>query len=82
MREIGAEIAEDVDPQREELAVLVERHFGGRHVVAALRVADEMLGAVADPGDRFAEAPGGLQHQRIFAVDNSSWCQSRRRRPW
>ena len=70
MREIGAEIAEDVDPQRQKPALLVERHFGGRHVVAALRVADEMLAAVGEPAHRTPESPRRLENQRIFAIDH------------
>ena len=54
LRQIGAEIGEDVDAQREKLAVVVERHFGLGDVVASLRIAEEMLGAVGDPAHRSA----------------------------
>ena len=37
----AAEIAEAGEPEREELAVLVEREFGGLLVVAAVVVGDE-----------------------------------------
>ena len=41
---------------REEAAVRVERHLGRREVVAALRVAEEMLGPVGRPVHRPADA--------------------------
>ena len=69
LRQIGAEVAEDVDFEREKPARLVHRHLGDRHIVPALRVADEMLAAVGAPDDRTAESLRGLEHKRIFAVD-------------
>ena len=66
--QVGAEIAQDVDPHGEEAAVLVQRHLGGGEIVAALRVAQEMLGAVGHPLDRRAGRLGGQQKQRIFAI--------------
>ena len=50
--EIGAQIGHEVDVEAEEVAVVVERHLGDRDVVAALRVAQEVLGAVGGPVDR------------------------------
>ena len=44
--QIGAKIAEDIDPQRQKPALGIKRHFGRGHIVAALRVADEMLAAI------------------------------------
>ena len=37
--QVGADRGDGLDPQREEMAVLVEREFGLRDVVARLRVA-------------------------------------------
>ena len=39
-----------------------------RDVVAALRVAEKMLGAVGEPLHRPAEAPRRLEAQRVFPV--------------
>ena len=65
---IGPEIAENIDPHRQKPALLVHRHFGGRDVVAALRVADEVLGTISQPAHRSAEPASRLQNQRIFTV--------------
>ena len=67
--DIGAKIGDDVDPQAEETALVVHRHFRRHDVVAALGVGHEVLGAVAGPLDRPAEPLRRLEHQRIFAVD-------------
>ena len=48
-RHIGAEIGVGLDPQAQNLVVLVERHLGLRDVVAAMGVGEEGLGAVAGP---------------------------------
>ena len=71
LREIGAEIAENVDAQGEKPALLVERHLGGGDVVAALRVADEMLGPVGLPAHGSPQAPRGFENERIFAIDEA-----------
>ena len=68
--EIRAKIAEDIEPQREKPSLGIERHFGCRHVVAALRVANEMLGSIGHPADRAPEPFGRLEYQRIFAIDD------------
>ena len=60
--QIGAKIAEDIDPQRQKPALGVERHFGRRHIVAALRVADEMLAAIGKPADPAPEPPGRFEN--------------------
>ncbi len=51
-REVGAHIGDGLHPQRQELAVLVDRQLGMGHVVAAVRVGDEALRAVRRPLDR------------------------------
>ena len=54
---------------REKLAVLGERHPRGGDVVAALRVADEMIGAVGDPFDWSCfSLLRGDRDQRVFAI--------------
>ena len=50
--EIGAHVRGGRDAHREELAVLVERQLRLRHVVAAVRVREEGLGALRGPLDR------------------------------
>ena len=67
--QIGPEIAENIDPHRQKPALRVHRHFGGRDVVAALRVADEVLGTISQPAHRSAEPAGRLQNQRILPID-------------
>ena len=49
------------------LLFVVERQFGGRDVVAALRIAEEMLGAVGDPFHRTLEPLRRDSRKRIFA---------------
>ncbi len=51
------------------LPLLVHRHLGDRDVVAPLAVDKEMLGALADPFDRPADAPGGERRQRVLVID-------------
>ena len=55
--------------QREEPAVLVHRHLAVDDIVAALRVGEEVLGAVARPFHRPAEALRRLQHQCVLPID-------------
>jgi hypothetical protein len=47
--QVRAEVAEDIDLERQKTTIGVERHFGCRHIVATLRVADEMLAAIGEP---------------------------------
>ena len=54
-REIGAHVAHQVDVHAQEFAVLGQRHLRGRDVVAALRVAHEVIGAVGGPFDGLAQ---------------------------
>ena len=70
MVQIGAEIAQNIDAQGEKPPVGVERHFGHGHIVAPLRVADEMLASVARPADRPSEPAGRGENERIFPVDH------------
>ena len=57
------------DPQRQELAVLVERQLGMGHVVAAMRVGDEALGALGRPLDRPADlAPTAQVTMRLLGI--------------
>ena len=46
-RQIRAHVGDGIDVEREEFALVVKRQLRGRDVVAALRVAEKMLGAVA-----------------------------------
>ena len=67
-REIGAHVAHQVDVHGQELAVLGQRHLRGRDVVAALRVAHEVIGAIGGPFDGLAQLSRGDRDQRIFAI--------------
>ncbi len=71
LRNISAEVGDQLDAQAEEAAIGIHRHLGGHDVVAALRVGEEMLGAVARPFDRLAEPLRGFQHQRMLAIDET-----------
>ena len=55
-REIGAHVAHQVDVHAQKLAVLGQRHPRGGDVVAALRVAHEVIGAIGGPLDRSCAA--------------------------
>ena len=68
LREVGAHVGEQLDPHGEELAVLVHRHLGGREVVAAVAVDEEMLAALADPLHRPAELLRRDRGQRILVI--------------
>ena len=67
-RQIRAHVAEQIDVHAEELAVLGERHPRRGDVVAPLRVAHEMIGAVGGPFHRLAQLARGECGQRIFAI--------------
>ncbi len=67
--EIGAEIGDDLDAESEERAVAVERQLGRREIVARLRVAEERLGARADPFDRTPDRLRAKQHERHLVID-------------
>ena len=68
-RQIRAHVGDEVDVEREEAALVVERELRRGDVVAALRVAEEMLGALGDPGHRLLELLRGERGQRVFAID-------------
>ena len=81
LRKIGAEISRDVDLQPEKAPAPVERDFGAGKVVAALRIAEKMLPALADPGHR---APGDACRdgaERIFAIDEDLGAEAPRPHP-
>ena len=63
LREIGAQVRDDVDPERQKTSLGVERHLGGGHVVAPLRVADKMFGPVGLPPNRLAKPARGFENQ-------------------
>ncbi|MGY4420380.1 hypothetical protein ACVWY2_002805 [Bradyrhizobium sp. JR6.1] len=67
-REIGTHVAHQVDIHAEEFAVLGERHLRGGEVVAALRVAHEMVGALGGPFDGLLELARRDRDQGILAI--------------
>ena len=67
-RQIGTEIGHGGDVQREETAVRIQRQPRARHVVAALRGGDEVLGALAHPFDRPAERARRPQQHHPFGI--------------
>ena len=67
--QIGADGGNDLGAEAEEVAVLVQREFGVRDVVARLRVAEERFRARRDPFDRTAGDLGAEQHQRHFVIN-------------
>ena len=66
--EVRAHVGGDLDPEREDAAIRVERHLPGRDVVAAMRVGEEMLAPVRHPFHRPAELLDSLHDKRIFPV--------------
>ena len=68
LRQVGAEIADDVEAHGEEGAVGIERDLADREVVAALRAGDEVLAALRHPLHRPVQPARGLGRQGIFAV--------------
>ena len=68
-REVGAEIGDRRDVEGREAAGSVERQTCPRAVVAALRVAHEILAALGGPSDRPAEPPRRPQHEHPFGVE-------------
>ena len=67
-RQIGAHVGDDVELEREETSLLVDRQPRGGDIVAAVAVAEEMLGAIANPFDRAAQPFSRNRGQRIFAI--------------
>src|SRR5262249_55090861 len=68
LREIGAEITDDIDLDRLDPATAVERRLDTGDIVAALGVAQKMLGTIGEPLHWPAEATRRLQAQRVFAI--------------
>ena len=68
-RHVGAEIGDGLDLERGDLAVVVERHFGVGDVVAAVRVGQERLRAVAGPFHRPADLLRRPQADDLFRID-------------
>ena len=64
----GAEIAEDREKHREEIAVAIERQFGGRLGVAAMGVGHEAARTIVGPFDRAAEFAGRVQEAIILGI--------------
>ncbi len=75
-RQIRAHVAHQIDVHAQELAVLGQRHPRRGDVVAALRVAHEMIGAVGGPFDRAAQPARGDRDQRIFAIGKQLGAES------
>ena len=66
--QIGAHVGDDIEREREEAPLVVERQPRAGDVVAAVAVAEKMLGALANPFHRPAQPLGGNRRQRIFAI--------------
>ena len=60
--------AAPLDLQRQDAAVAVERERAARAVVAALRVAEEALRALAAPADGAAEGARGVRQGDVFGI--------------
>ena len=67
-RQIRTHVAHQIDFETEKLAVRRECHFRGRDIVAALCVAEEMIGAVRDPLHTLLQLTRGESGERIFAI--------------
>ena len=70
-RHIGAEIGDGLDLEPGDLAVIAERHLGVGDMVAAMRVGQERLGAVAGPFHRAADLLRGPQADDLFGIDEN-----------
>ena len=81
LREIRAHVGDEIDIEREEAMPLVERQARRGDVVAALGVAEEMLGAVGDPGHRLAQKPVRRTPPAHIRDSKKVWCRIRRQRP-
>ena len=68
-RQIGAEIGDGLDPERQDAAVGVERQLGMADMVAALDVGEEALGALGGPFDRPAQLLGEPRHHCLLGMD-------------
>src|ERR1039457_572699 len=59
---------DDIEREREEASLVVNRQPRAGDVVAAVAVAEKMFGAIANPFHRPAQPLGGHRRQRIFAI--------------
>ena len=66
--DIGAEIGDGLDVEREDAAAPVEREPRGAEIVAAVNAAGELLDPLGAPAHRLAMPTGGPEHQRIFRI--------------
>ena len=66
--QVGAHVGDVAYPHRQELAVLVQRDLTLHDVVAAVRVGQERLAALAGPLHRTAQLAGGVAGQRVLGV--------------
>ncbi len=67
--EVGTQVGGGVDAQAEELAVLVQRQFGGGQVVATMGVGEEGLRALGGPLDRPTQLLARPDQRRLLAVE-------------
>ena len=67
-RQIAAHVGDDIEIEREEAPLVVEREFCGRDIVAAVAVAEKMFAAVGDPFHRLAQLLRRHRGQRVFAI--------------
>ena len=67
-RQIGAEIGDGVDTKREEARFFVERQLRQCEIVAAVRIAQKMLGASRHPFDRAPQPFCRNRRERVFPI--------------
>ncbi|MDT4839887.1 hypothetical protein FQZ97_736910 [compost metagenome] len=67
-RQVGTQVGVGVHAHGQELAVLVHRHFGVAHVVAAVRIGQEALRALRRPLDVAVELLGRPGQADVFGV--------------
>ena len=68
-RQVGPEIGDRVHPEAQHLAVGVDREFRMGDVVAAMRVAEERLGAIGGPFHRAADLLGRPDADCLLGID-------------
>ena len=68
-RHVGAEIGVGLDPQADDLVVLVKGDLGLGQMIAAVGVGEKGLGPVAGPLHRPTGALGGPQCHHFFRID-------------
>jgi hypothetical protein len=67
-RDVGADVGQRLHPQRQELAVAVQRQLGVRDVVARVLVGGDGLAPLARPLHRAAELARGPQDQPVLGI--------------